>query len=58
MTVNAVVSGIASGTFIYIALVDILLREFTVPQDKWIKYLLCCIGFGLITASILLFDED
>jgi len=58
LIVNAVVSGIASGTFIYIALVDILLREFTNPQDKWLKYLLCWIGFGLITASILLFDED
>lgn len=54
---NAVVSGIAAGTFIYIALVDILLKEFDDPSDKYLKFLFCLVGYGLITGSILLFDD-
>jgi len=55
---NGIVSGIAAGTFIYISLVDILLREFNDPTDKYIKYGLCWLGFALITSSILLFDDE
>jgi len=56
--VQAFVGGIASGTFIYIALVDVLLVEFEVARDKWWKYLLTIFGFTVITLSVLLFDTD
>jgi len=56
--VNAVSSGIASGTFIYIALIDILMHEFSTPQDKWIKYFMILIGFGMMTGSVFLFDKS
>jgi len=56
--IQAFVGGIASGTFIYIALVDVLLVEFSVARDKWWKYLLTVFGFTVITLSVLLFDAD
>jgi len=56
--IQAFVGGIASGTFIYIALVDVLLVEFAVARDKWWKYLLTVFGFTVITLSVLLFDAD
>jgi len=56
--IQAFVGGIAAGTFIYIALVDVLLVEFAVARDKWWKYLLTLFGFTVITLSVLLFDSD
>jgi len=56
--IQAFVGGLASGTFIYIALVDVLLVEFAVARDKWLKYLLTVFGFTVITLSVLLFDTD
>jgi len=56
--IQAFVGGIASGTFIYIALVDVLLVEFSSARDKWWKYLLTLFGFTVITLSVLLFDTD
>jgi len=56
--IQAFVGGIASGTFIYVALVDILLVESSVARDKWWKYLLTVFGFTVITLSVLLFDTD
>jgi len=58
LIVDAIISSFASGTFIYIALVDILLKEFVDPTDKYWKYVVCWIGFALITGSIILFDDD
>jgi len=55
--IQAFVGGIAAGTFIYIALVDVLLVEFAVARDKWWKYLLTLFGFTVITLSVLLFDS-
>jgi len=56
--IQAFVGGLASGTFIYIALVDILLVEFQTARDKWWKYVLCQFGFAAMTLSVLLFDHD
>jgi zinc transporter ZupT len=56
--IQAIVGGLASGTFIYIALVDVLLVEFQTAKDKWWKYVLAIFGFVVITLSVLLFDED
>ena len=54
----AILNGIASGTFIYIALVDILLEEFKDAKNKFFKYTFCFLGFVVITGLFLLFDED
>jgi hypothetical protein len=53
----AILNGIASGTFIYIALVDILLEQFTDAKHKFWKYMFCFFGFLSITGMFLLFDE-
>jgi len=55
---TAILNGIASGTFIYIALVDILLEQFTDAKHKFFKYIFCFIGFISITGMFLLFDEN
>jgi len=56
--IEALVGGVASGTFIYIALVDILLAEFESAKDKYWKYLLCIVGFVVILTSIVLFKDE
>jgi len=54
----AILNGIASGTFIYIALVDILLEQFQDAKYKFYKYMSLIFGFLLITGLFLLFDEE
>jgi len=54
---TAILNGIASGTFIYIALVDILLEQFTEAHLKFWKFMFCAFGFMLITLMFVLFDE-
>jgi hypothetical protein len=38
--ITAILTAIASGTFVYVAIVDILLDEFTTARDKYLKFVL------------------
>lgn len=56
---TAIITGLSSGTFIYIALVDILVDEFTATsRDLFPKYILCVFGFVLTSAMVIAFDVD
>jgi len=44
-----VVKGISSGTFIYIALVEVILEEFENPKDRYVKFLLLLVGAFTMT---------
>jgi len=48
---------IAGGTFIYIALVDILLPEFSVREDRGPKFLLALLGYAVLSVAIYFFDR-
>lgn len=48
---------IAAGTFLYVAIVDILVEEFLITKDKWGKTLFLVIGFVLESGVVLLFEE-
>jgi zinc transporter 1/2/3 len=54
---TAILNGIASGTFIYIAIVDILLEQFNDAHYKFYKYMFTFFGFFVITGLFLMFDE-
>jgi len=43
------VKALSAGTFIYIALVEVILEEFDNPRDKYIKFFLVIIGSLLMT---------
>jgi len=42
--IGEVVKAISAGTFIYIALVEVILEEFENPRDKYLKFLLVVVG--------------
>eukprot|EP01114_Cavostelium_apophysatum_P002556 TRINITY_DN12276_c0_g1_i1.p1 TRINITY_DN12276_c0_g1~~TRINITY_DN12276_c0_g1_i1.p1 ORF type:complete len:320 (-),score=45.16 TRINITY_DN12276_c0_g1_i1:55-1014(-) len=44
-----VVKGISSGTFIYIALIEVILEEFENPKDRYLKFLLLLVGAFAMT---------
>jgi len=44
------VKAISSGTFIYIAIVEVILEEFESPKDRFIKFFLLVIGVIMMTA--------
>jgi len=46
--VEAIVSAVASGTFIYVAVIDILVEEFSHQKDKYTKTFFCMLGFGCL----------
>jgi len=46
-----VVKAISAGTFIYIALVEVILEEFENPRDKYLKFAL--VVFGAIAMSLI-----
>ena len=54
--ISAIVLAIATGTFIYVAVVDIILPEFKTPKYKWIKFIFLL--FGMILISILTYTLD
>jgi len=43
------VKALSAGTFIYIALVEVILEEFENPRDKHFKFLLVLAGAALMT---------
>ena len=44
---------LAAGTFLYIALVDIIDVEFTRAKDKWFKFILVVFGFAAMATIIV-----
>lgn len=48
--VNIIFQGLAGGTFLYIAASEVVVEEFSIPKNKWIKF----IGF-VIGAVIIIF---
>lgn len=51
---DAILTAIVSGTFIYIATMDILAEEFSHKRDRWAKATFCMLGFGMISALLAL----
>ena len=39
---------LAAGTFIYIACSEVIIEEFSTPQNKWVKFLFYLIGIAFI----------
>lgn len=56
--IEAIVGAVASGTFIYVATIDILVEEFARDSDKYLKTFCCLVGFGLMVALTTAFDHD
>jgi len=46
--VEAVFDGVAAGTFLYIAILDIMVQVFLQREDRWTKFLLMALGFVLM----------
>eukprot|EP01089_Gocevia_fonbrunei_P016175 TRINITY_DN4942_c0_g3_i3.p1 TRINITY_DN4942_c0_g3~~TRINITY_DN4942_c0_g3_i3.p1 ORF type:complete len:173 (-),score=11.42 TRINITY_DN4942_c0_g3_i3:42-560(-) len=57
--IAAICVSIASGTFIYIAVIDILLPEFHKDFHlRYHKFFLACLGFVLISTLIFVFPHE
>ncbi len=56
-TVSACFQSFSAGTFLFVALEEIIPKELAVAKDKAVKLTLCVIGF-LLMAIIKLFDTD
>ena len=48
IVVEAVFDAIAAGTFLYVAVLDIINEEFTEPSSRWLKFVLLLFGLGLM----------
>ncbi len=46
--VEAVFDGLAAGTFLYIAILDIMVEVFLHRKDRWINYVLMALGFSIM----------
>jgi len=58
MIVEALITAFASGTFIYVASIDILAEEFTRKTNKFQKTASCIIGFSLMSILATLFSHE
>ena len=56
--ITAVLTALAAGSFIYVAIVDILVEEFSNARLKWLKLLLCICGLVFNTIISVMFEED
>jgi solute carrier family 39 (zinc transporter), member 1/2/3 len=45
---EAVFDSVGAGTFLYIATLDIIRTEVELPGDRWQKWLLASVGFGVM----------
>jgi len=45
---DIVFSSIAGGSFVYIACSEVIVEEFSVPGDRWIKYFVFLLGATII----------
>jgi len=48
LVVTSIFDALAAGTFLYVALLDILNEEFKVVKDRFIKFVLVLLGLGLM----------
>jgi len=55
--VEAYMVAIAAGSFLYVAIVDILVEEFMIVQDKWWKSIALFVGFAVESIVIVLFES-
>ena len=46
--VQGVFDAVAAGTFLYVAVLGIIEREFTQPKDRWLKFILLAFGLGIM----------
>ena len=56
-TLEAYCTAIAAGSFLYVAIVDILVEEFMITRDKWWKTAALLLGFCLEATVVLLFES-
>jgi solute carrier family 39 (zinc transporter), member 1/2/3 len=47
--VDIIFSSLAAGTFVYIGCTEIIVSEFSIPGDRWLKLLVFLIGATIIT---------
>lgn len=50
---EAVFDSLAAGSFLYISAVDIIKEEFLKPAQRWPKFVLLCLGLGLMALLAL-----
>lgn len=50
LIVDVIFSCLAGGTFVYIACSEVIVEEFALPGNKWLKLLSFILGAGLITS--------
>jgi len=58
---SGIVGAVSAGTFIYVAVVDILVEEFTLTQRKVLRFLklvACLIGFGLMASLLIIHEHE
>lgn len=53
--VNAIFSGLASGSFLFLGINEILIKGLKDKKDLVIKYLMFALGFALIVAALAFF---
>lgn len=58
LILTAIATGFGAGTFLYVAVIDILLPEFSERSDKYQKFLSCALGFIVLTCLFVFFDSD
>ena len=46
--VEAIFDGLAAGTFLYIAILDIMVEVFHKSEDRWVNFFLMALGFALM----------
>jgi zinc transporter 1/2/3 len=46
--VEAVFDGLAAGTFLYIAILDIMVEVFLAKEDRWTHFFLMALGFAVM----------
>lgn len=52
--VDIIFSSLAGGSFVYIACSEVIVQEFSVPGDRWLKLLMFIIGAAIITSLYFL----
>ena len=52
-----VFSSLAAGSFVYIACTEVIVEEFSIPGNRWLKLLALLLGAAIITCLWFL-DSD
>jgi zinc transporter ZupT len=47
--VDVIFSSLAAGTFVYIGCTEIVVSEFSIPGDRWTKFIFFILGMAIIT---------